>query len=1115
MRIEKILLSVLALMLSTMTVQAERVTESDAALVADHFMNATSASSGNQAPAKRMKMQKTATAPEAQYYIYENADGEGWVIIAANDVVRPILAYSETGHFRTDNMPSNVRGWLQSYTKQIQHVARHTTDAPTDVKRQWAKLRKGTRQTKATVVVSPLIKTGWDQGSPYWNLCPNKGTSQCVTGCVATAMAQVMNYWKWPRQGTGSHTIPETSYSANFGETTYDWSHMLNTYSGGATSTQKTAVATLMYHCGVAVDMNYGTTQEGGSGAYTIDYNGYYSKYGIMCAETALTQFFGYNSQTVKGYPRDGYSYLGLKKWTKDEWIAMLKEELDAARPIMYAGVGCDDPDDSNTCYGHSFVCDGYDSDDYFHFNFGWSNWCDGYYEVDALNTIDPGTGGGNGNYNLQQDVIIGIEPPAHGHVVVKNATGCTIVCESFAENDEAFSATITPTNGTYDFTSLTVQLGSTTLTSPTHYTLSDNKQSLNIKASAITGDVSNDLTITAVWTKNRYLYEMLGENCDPEMDEGMLEKNAPLNLTILPTSGYTLASADCWDVEMGGNTLTFGTGFTYDEATGAFQIASVTGDVAIFAYGNKAVTWMSRGEVFANNRTADGKYVLPANEPENCSDSKVFVGWCTTADYQSETTAPSFIKDGDAATQDTLYAVFADKAESESSTWLLVTDASSLKAGDILVIANKNNYKTAGNISNQYLAVDASQFRGDSIITLGANTLPFTLGGTSGAWTLSTANGLLGATAVKNLAWDGGTTTWSISISGGDATIQNGTSTYGRFLYNTSSPRFTTYTTASSTTMQLPQLYRLLDGTSYSNYTTTCTAPEPVYYAIRFFNNGEQTGETQQVLKGQSAEVPEEPTCCEDYTFVGWWTEKLDAKNTEPKTWITNFTATQDQDYYAIYSKTETGESVLTNNYKKITSLDELTNGNYIVAGNSAKALKNTLYSNYYLAVSDVSPVDDIISNPAANIIWQITRDENSISFYNANANQYAALYQSGTHYNLRMQAEANWFTPSVTNGNWSFASNDCSGYYMVYFIYNNYTHEFAAKTSSTNTIQLFKQQTEDSSATYYSSTALCSSTEVANTAAKEKAVKIMQNGQIIIIRGSDRYTIFGQKIQ
>ncbi len=475
-------------------VWAERVSEEDAAVVANNFMNGASASSGaKKAPAKRMVMKSCAPmqAAENQYYIYENANGEGWVMIAADDVVRPILAYSHTGHFRTDNMPRNIRGWLGGYNRQIAYVAKHRSTPSAEVQQEWARLRSGAKKDTATVVVAPLIRTGWGQEGPFSSKCPMSGKERCVVGCVATAMAQVMNYHQWPIQGIGSHTIPETSYFANFGATTYDWENMLDIYHGvDYTDAQEDAVATLMYHCGVAVDMEYGTNS---SGAYGIDYNGYFSSRGIMCAETALPRFFGYDASAIKGYYRDGSEEDSMRSWSRAEWIAMLKDELDAARPIMYAGTGYDVVKGDTSYYGHSFICDGYDSDDYFHFNFGWYNICDGYYDVDAINTLDPGTGGGYGDFNLVQDVIVGIQPPV------------------------------------------------------------------------------------------------------------------------------------------------------FDTVT---------------------VTWMRGNEQFATTQSTHGTYVLPGLEPEDC-EGKTFVGWCTTADYSSETTAPAFVHNGEVLTADTCYAVFATPSES------------------------------------------------------------------------------------------------------------------------------------------------------------------------------------------------------------------------------------------------------------------------------------------------------------------------------------------------------------------------------------------------------------------------------------------------------------------
>ena len=242
-RVSKVVNSLIVLSLFVSQAWAGRISQDDAAVVANHFMNAASAMSGvkKAVPAKRMVLKKAAAEEENLYYVYENADGEGWVIVAANDAVAPILAYSETGHFRTDNMPVNVRGWMGKYNKYIQKIEADGVEASEEAQAQWSRLRKGVNSTKATAVVGPLIQTTWDQGSPYWNLCPGTGTSKAYTGCVATAMAQVMNYWQWPKKGTGSHSYQPmdpnnpsskskrySTQSANFGNTTYDWANMKN-----------------------------------------------------------------------------------------------------------------------------------------------------------------------------------------------------------------------------------------------------------------------------------------------------------------------------------------------------------------------------------------------------------------------------------------------------------------------------------------------------------------------------------------------------------------------------------------------------------------------------------------------------------------------------------------------------------------------------------------------------------------------------------------------------------------------------------------------------------------------------------------------------------------------
>ena len=434
---KKYCIGIIALLVSA-TLFAERVSEEDAALVANNFMNVAPATTGGAqvaAPVKRMvrKAMNTTTA-KPQYYLYENADGEGWVIIAANDAVTPVLAYSETGHFRTDNMPANLRRWMGKYDTFIQHVETDGLVAAKETQAEWKALRQSARKAKATTIVGPLIQTKWDQGSPYNNLCPGSGNNKAYTGCVATAMAQVMNYWQWPKKGTGSHsyqpvmeiyddageyqetiTIYPGKLTADFGNTTYDWANMKNSYAGRSTTEQKTAVATLMFHCGVATEMMYGGDDYDGSGTYTCNYGD--EEY-TQCAENALWRHFGYNKDSIVSYMRDGYEYEGWKyydSWNPAKWTAMLKAELNKRRPIMYDGAGYDD--EENYTGGHSFICDGYDSDGKFHFNWGWSGENDGFFALDNLVPESGGAGGGSYDFNDDQAVIIGIVPDSTGYV--------------------------------------------------------------------------------------------------------------------------------------------------------------------------------------------------------------------------------------------------------------------------------------------------------------------------------------------------------------------------------------------------------------------------------------------------------------------------------------------------------------------------------------------------------------------------------------------------------------------------------------------------------------------------------------------------------------------------
>ena len=421
------------LLVSSMTLFAERVSQEDAALVANEFMNnATQTVNGvrKAAPHRRMVMKQAASQNENQYYVFENANGEGWIIVSAEDAVTPVLAYSQTGHFRTDNMPVNVRKWMSKYDTYIKRIVKDGVIANEQTQEEWNALRAGMRKA-GTPVVGPLVQTQWDQDAPYNNQCPGSGSNKAYTGCVATAMAQVMKYWEWPKKGTGSHSYKpldpnseegqySTRYtktlSANFGNTTYDWNNMLDTYYSSATSAQKTAVATLMYHCGVATEMMYGNDADGGSGTFTGNYGDL--TWGVTttdeggCAENALWAYFGYKKEGLISYMRDGYESEGevyYQSWTDEDWTAMVKAELDKQHPILYGG--------ASDAGGHSFICDGYDNANYFHFNWGWSGDNDGFYRLSNLNPGGGGAGGGDYDFSYDQDVIIGIEPDSTGYV--------------------------------------------------------------------------------------------------------------------------------------------------------------------------------------------------------------------------------------------------------------------------------------------------------------------------------------------------------------------------------------------------------------------------------------------------------------------------------------------------------------------------------------------------------------------------------------------------------------------------------------------------------------------------------------------------------------------------
>ena len=206
---KKHLLLLLSLLLTTTMLFAERVSQSDAATVASNFLNGavTSTKKSKAVTPNRMTLKTAAAASESQYYVYENPDG-GWVMVSADDVANPVLAYSKTGSFNFEKMPTNVKAWLKSYENDIKTASEAGLQADEETAAKWDNLKKGLHKV-GTPVVSNLIKTKWDQDGVYNSKCPYDETAQenTATGCVATAMAQIMNYWQWPINGVGSHSM--------------------------------------------------------------------------------------------------------------------------------------------------------------------------------------------------------------------------------------------------------------------------------------------------------------------------------------------------------------------------------------------------------------------------------------------------------------------------------------------------------------------------------------------------------------------------------------------------------------------------------------------------------------------------------------------------------------------------------------------------------------------------------------------------------------------------------------------------------------------------------------------------------------------------------------------
>lgn len=331
----------------------------------------------NASVTKSPKLVYSAKADKLErVYVFDNAEKKGFMVVSADDVAPALLAFSNSETIDVDNMPDNLRYWLDEYARQISYMAQNTDGEGS-----------AEPQVKQRPDVAPKLTTLWDQIEPYNNRTPTVQNLSTPTGCVATALAQIMNWHEWPVQPKGQKSYVSQnigSLSIDFDRIYFAWDKMLDRYYTSSPEENIDAVSMLMLAVGYACEMQYARS---GSGA-----SGYKAALGMI-------EHFSY-SKTLSLENRDWYGI--------EEWADLVYDELTTNGPVYYEGTGSGG--------GHAFVCDGYDSaTGFFHFNWGWTGKGDGYYRLSALNPDYSGVGGSTLGYNTTQDIFKNLKKAPEG----------------------------------------------------------------------------------------------------------------------------------------------------------------------------------------------------------------------------------------------------------------------------------------------------------------------------------------------------------------------------------------------------------------------------------------------------------------------------------------------------------------------------------------------------------------------------------------------------------------------------------------------------------------------------------------------------------------------------
>lgn len=381
---------IVVLLLSSMTASANPISREQARQKAAAFLSEQGSRQALTpvADGQRLSRQRRAAAnATSEYYIFNKGTHEGFVIISGDDRTESVLGYTDQGDFDYEQLPPALQALLEQYTAQIAQL-RQTSEA------EWA--ARSSQRRASTVPTHPkveqLMTCTWNQGSPYNRYCPiDKDGSRSVTGCLATAMAQILYYHREKMVPETQAAIPGyTTWNANPDKQFYvegipegspiDWENMRD--NGGSTEVQMNAVAHLMHYCGVALEMNY--TGNASSALFNM-------------VTPALVKYFGISTNACL-FMRDGY-------YSETQWDAKVYNDLAAGRPVYMGG--------QSDAGGHAFVCDGYDGNRRYHINWGWGGSADGYYLLTNLTPGEQGIGGNNSGLGYNRDVLIvtGIEP--------------------------------------------------------------------------------------------------------------------------------------------------------------------------------------------------------------------------------------------------------------------------------------------------------------------------------------------------------------------------------------------------------------------------------------------------------------------------------------------------------------------------------------------------------------------------------------------------------------------------------------------------------------------------------------------------------------------------------